>query len=76
MLEVDQFVGDHGEPVEHFPEISENGYANLYINGIMQEGGLFRTESDAIYLMPTGQTILAGSPIVLETVRFVVHNKS
>jgi len=64
------FMDDRGEPAERFPDFGESGYYNLFVNGVLQEGALYRVSPEALTIVPTGQTIGAGTPIVLESVGF------
>ncbi|WP_372631681.1 DUF4183 domain-containing protein [Cohnella sp.] len=64
------FVNDDGAPSTELPIAGEQGYYNLYVNGVMQQGKLYRVAPDAVSIAATGQTLKAGTAIVLETVRF------
>ncbi len=66
-----RFVDDRGEPAESFPDHRQEGYFNLYVNGVLQEGQLFRVDSRSVSVASTGQKILAGTPIILESVGFI-----
>jgi len=69
-IDVELFVDDRGEKAREFPEYAQEGYFNLYVNGVMQEGQLYRVDRRSVTVGATGQTILAGTPIILESVGF------
>lgn len=68
----DQFADDSGETVDYFPDVGKKGYHNLFINGVMQAGDLYNVSEDALTIQPTGETILAGTPVIIESVKFRV----
>lgn len=71
-----EFVDDRGEPAIRFPDFGQNGYFNLYVNGVLQEGQLYRVEPCALTIAATGQTIYRGTPIILESIGFfIVQNR-
>ncbi len=63
------FVDDHGESIDHFPQHSEDSYWNLYINGVLQEGKLYAVDAKGLTITMTGQKIPAETPIILEFVQ-------
>ncbi|MFJ5713559.1 DUF4183 domain-containing protein [Neobacillus sp. NPDC093127] len=65
------FSGDDGNLVKEFTIFNPNGYSNLYINGVMQEGKLYGISLDSISFRPVAQTIFAGTPIIVESVGFI-----
>lgn len=65
-----QFVDDKGEAVKELANYGQKGYFNLYINGVLQEGNLYRVSSKTITLAATGQMISKGTPIIVESVGF------
>jgi hypothetical protein len=69
-IPANQFINDSGNPVTSFPDLDHSSYLNLYINGILQEGGLYRLSTDALTIAPTGDSIYAGTSIIIETVQF------
>jgi len=73
VLAAERFENDQGEPATEFPDFGRSGYYNLYVNGVLQEGSLYRVDSRSVALAPTGQTIIAGAPIILESVGFLVR---
>lgn len=68
----DQFVNDQGDVSTGFPVYNEEGYYNLYINGLLQENLLYRVNPHSITMASTGGTIYAGTPIILESLGFIV----
>jgi hypothetical protein len=70
-LHANQFVDDHGERVARFAYFGRRGYVNLFINGALQEGKLYQVKPDALTIIPTGQTIYKGTPIIIESVGFL-----
>jgi len=64
------FLNDSGTAATVFPEVA-NGYYNLYINGVLQEGGAYTVSADDITFNTVTGTLSAGTPIVLEAVELV-----
>jgi hypothetical protein len=64
------FVNDAGQVTDHFAEHGPNGYFNLYINAVMQEGSLYKVNAEALTIYATGQIIKAGTPIIVESIGF------
>ncbi|WP_168119888.1 DUF4183 domain-containing protein [Paenibacillus sp. HB172176] len=64
------FNDDDGNKISSFPLVARNGYVNLFINGVMQEGGLYDINPEALELAATDQQIASGTTIILEFVRF------
>ncbi|MEK5231943.1 DUF4183 domain-containing protein [Lysinibacillus sp. FSL K6-0232] len=64
------FTDDHGAPITEFTLFHPNGYVNLYINAVMQEGGAYNVTPDALTLNPFNATIFAGTPIIIESLGF------
>ncbi|MGE7093299.1 DUF4183 domain-containing protein [Lysinibacillus sp. NPDC048646] len=64
------FFGDDGNQVTAFMIFSPNGYVNLYINAVMQEGGIYTVTTDSLTLNPYATTIFAGTPIIVESLGF------
>lgn len=71
-----QFVNDAGDPASQFTDYGQNGYYNLFINAVMQEGQLYAVNSNTLTIQPTGQTIKAGTPIILESLGFKAEIKT
>jgi len=64
------FTDDNGDPVTEFKLFNPNGYVNLYINAVMQEGGAYKVTPDSLILDPFNGTIFAGTPIIIESLGF------
>jgi hypothetical protein len=69
-ISVNLFINDSGDPTAKFTIFSPNGYVNLYINGVMQEGNLYEVHTNYLTIIPTDSTISAGTPIIIESVGF------
>lgn len=69
-LPANLFTDDNGDPVTEFKLFNPNGYVNLYINAVMQEGGAYEVTPDSLTLKPFNATIFAGTPIIIETLGF------
>lgn len=65
-----QFVDDSGEPINEFSDFGQEGYFNLYVNGVLQEGNMYHVNSNALTLVATGQNISKGTPVIVESVGF------
>lgn len=72
-IPANQFLNDAGEPTTEFTDFDQEGYYNLFINAVLQEGNFYSVSSNALTLMPTQQTIYAGTPIILEALGFSVQ---
>ncbi|WP_082825244.1 DUF4183 domain-containing protein [Paenibacillus jamilae] len=70
----DQFSVDGVQgPSQRF-HVGSNSYANLYINGMLQERTLFSlTPSSLMIHLGEGETISSGTPIIVEIVQFSVR---
>lgn len=66
------FSDDEGNRVTQFPSIGPNGYVNLFINGILQEGNGYSVNVNALTIKGIGGTIYAGTPIIIEVVKFFI----
>ena len=64
------FTDDNGNAVTQFEIFNPNGYVNLYINGVVQEGGIYTVTPNALIFEPVGGTIFAGTPIIIESLGF------
>jgi hypothetical protein len=64
------FYKDNGNPTTEFIIFSPNGYVNLYINGVMQNGGLYSLNANSLIINPTAGTIRAGTSIIIESLGF------
>ncbi|WP_053376457.1 DUF4183 domain-containing protein [Paenibacillus sp. FJAT-27812] len=67
------FTNDEGTPITAFLDIGPNSYSNLYINGILQEGGIYLLNESALTIMFNNQDIFSGTPIIIEIVRFLAQ---
>jgi len=65
-----QFADDAGEPADKFMDFGQEGYFNLYVNGVLQEGKLYQANSNRLTIAATGHRIIKGTPIILESVGF------
>ncbi|MGE7924186.1 DUF4183 domain-containing protein [Viridibacillus arvi] len=61
---------DNGNPVTEFQLFNPNGYVNLYINAVMQEGGAYKVTPESLIINPFIDTIFAGTPIIIESLGF------
>jgi hypothetical protein len=73
VIPANQFTNDDGESIVEFSDFDQNSYTNLYINGIMQAGSSYSISTNALIINDDQATIFAGTPIILETVRFSVQ---
>lgn len=62
------FSDDNGDAITDLPSPPTDGYYNVYVNGVLQEGGL-STLTTASLVLATTQTV-AGTPVVLEVADF------
>ena len=69
-LPANLFTDDNGDPITEFKLFNPNGYVNLYINAVMQEGGAYKITPDSLTLNPFNATIFAGTPIIIESLGF------
>jgi len=69
-IPADDFTNDEGAFITAFVGNGPNSYSNLYINGILQAGGLYIINENNLNISLDNQTIYSGTPIVLETVTF------
>lgn len=64
------FLDDSGTAATAFPVVA-NGYYNLYINGVLQEGDAYTVSATEITFNTVTASLSAGTPIVLEAVELV-----
>ncbi|WMT38928.1 DUF4183 domain-containing protein [Paenibacillus sp. D2_2] len=69
-----QFLNDDGDQATQFLDLDPSHYSNLYMNGIMQGNNLYQVTSDSLFLDLEDDTVLAGTPIILEQVRISLRN--
>lgn len=67
---VGTFLNDSGNAATAFPIVS-NGYYNLYINGVMQEGDSYTVSATEITFNDVSGVLSAGTPLILEAVELV-----
>lgn len=61
------FLDDSGVAATAFPTVV-NGYYNLYLNGVLQEGGTYTISATELTFNGVTATIAAGTPLVVEAV--------
>ena len=64
------FLDDSGTAATAFPEVT-NGYYNLYINGVLQEGDSYTITATELTFNGVTGSISAGTPLVVEAVELV-----
>lgn len=64
------FLDDSGNAATAFPVVT-NGYYNLYINGVLQEGDSFTISPTELTFNTVTGTITAGTPMIVEAVELV-----
>jgi len=64
------FSDDYGMSVTEFYTFHPNGYINLFINAVMQEGGIYSVTPTALILQADNSIIYRGTPIILESIGF------
>ena len=69
-LSASQFWNDNGNQATEFIIFNPNGYVNLYINAVMQEGGIYTLTPTTLTLSPSNSTIYSGTPIIIESIGF------
>ncbi|WP_054027634.1 DUF4183 domain-containing protein [Bacillus sp. FJAT-28004] len=72
-IPANQFITDDGKSITEFAVLDQNSYANLYINGIMQEGSSYSISTSALNIIANQGTLFAGTSIIIETVRLSVQ---
>ncbi|XID96084.1 DUF4183 domain-containing protein [Paenibacillaceae bacterium WGS1546] len=68
-----QFSDDSGGSAALFEGVGANGYTNVYINGILQEGSLYDINEQSLTLYLNGAVVRASTPIIVENVAFDVQ---
>ncbi|MCL1699091.1 DUF4183 domain-containing protein [Lysinibacillus sp. Bpr_S20] len=71
-LPASQFWDDHGNQITEFIIFNPNGYVNLYINAVMQEGGIYTLTPSSLALSSDNSTIYEGTPIIIESLGFSI----
>lgn len=62
------FLDDNGDPIVALPAPPTDGYYNVFVNGVLQEGGLSTLTTASLVLATTAA--VAGTPVVLEVADF------
>lgn len=62
------FLDDDGNAVVALPAPPADGYYNVFVNGVLQEGGLSTLTTASLVLATTAA--VAGTPVVLEVADF------
>ncbi|MGW8442869.1 DUF4183 domain-containing protein [Paenibacillus sp. S33] len=71
----DQFSVDGVQEVFQRFNVGSNSYANLYINGMIQESTLYSLTPESLTIrLNEGEAILSGTPIIVEIVEFSVRS--
>ncbi|UNK16484.1 DUF4183 domain-containing protein [Paenibacillus sp. N3/727] len=73
VINADQFTDDNGNAAVSLTDSGPNSYTNLFINGMIQEGRIYKVNSQAMIIESPGDYIHAGTPIILETHRFTAQ---
>ncbi|WP_318616586.1 DUF4183 domain-containing protein [Sporosarcina sp. YIM B06819] len=68
-----QFYNDDGSQTKEFMSFSPNGYANLYINAVIQEGAMYAVNTSTLTISPSNSIIYRGTPIILELLTFTAE---
>lgn len=71
-IDVAEFLDDSGNVATAFPVVV-NGYYNLYINGVLQEGDSYTISETELTFNGVEGTINARTPLVIEAVEFVTQ---
>ncbi len=69
-IPANEFTNDEGTFITAFPDMGQNSYSNLYINGILQVNSLYSFNENALTININNQTIFSGTPIILEIIQF------
>ena len=64
------FTNDQGTSVTEFKTFYPNGYVNLYINAMMQAGGVYHVSPSSVTINALNGRLLAGTPIIVESLGF------
>lgn len=64
------FSNDYGNTITEFSIFSPNGYVNLHVNGMIQEGGIYSVHANALTFIPQNAIISSGTPIIVESLGF------
>ncbi|MCK8488417.1 DUF4183 domain-containing protein [Paenibacillus sp. MBLB2552] len=72
-IPANQFTDDKGSQPLAFAGTGAGSYANLFINGMMQEGRLYTLAPESLTLELGQDMIVAGTPIILENVQITAQ---
>lgn len=72
-IPAEQFTDDAGNSPLAFAGFGSGAYANLFINGMLQEGRLYTLEPQVLTLELGQDMIRAGTPIIVEIVRITAQ---
>ncbi|QYR22745.1 DUF4183 domain-containing protein [Paenibacillus sp. sptzw28] len=72
VIPANQFINDNGSMTAEFLNTGPNSITNVYINGILQQSGLYAVSLNEITIFPDS-TIYAGASIIIEIVQFTVQ---
>ena len=75
-IPANKFYNDDGSPTTEFMSFSPNGYSNLYINAVIQEGGMYVVNTNSLTINPTNAIMYAGTPVILELLTFSANLSS
>lgn len=67
------FTDDQGRPVKFFTNIRLHSHTNLFINGMLQEGRIYKVSPHSLIIHSAGNHIIAGTPIIIEVLCFSVR---
>ncbi|WP_147534298.1 DUF4183 domain-containing protein [Bacillus marasmi] len=73
LIPANNFTNDQGILVTGFPYKKPNGYNNLFINGLMQQGSIYSISTKGLTINAVSGTIFAGTPIIIEMVDFYLN---
>ncbi|WP_223066901.1 DUF4183 domain-containing protein [Paenibacillus caui] len=68
-----EFSDDSGAAVPFFQGLGLGSCSDLYINGILQPGGIYSVCPQALNLNPVGGVINAGKPVILKIVEITAQ---
>lgn len=69
VIPADQFTDDDGTPATQLMDVTDSGYSNLFINGVIQEGRIYDVGSNALTIHSPGDVLLAGTPVILQVIQ-------
>jgi hypothetical protein len=72
LIPANEFTGDDAAAVSEFQLAGPNSYTNLYVNGIVQRASTYRLSANLLAIDSPGETLYAGTPIIVEIVQLLV----